>query len=263
MQSLSFMPGGSRYHLYRQASNHPRFHEMRDFEFYYHACFKHNTSYTTGEGTVFGFGGRSLGSHRVRSRREQQTVIDTSPIDGPYDSVGRDRLQQHITMTDHRSFVFLANCFVTEDQRSWTVYSLTPQLSQVAKKQIEEHALSLGFERNQFVFLSYKNCGEDPLPDLSPALGEVNEENENPDFPVGFGWGSKVETQKPDTNPIPLLGPVSNIDVPKLAGKIVTSRAIINPSAGNFHLRRQGATSATSATNRLSLASVGGIGWRR
>ncbi len=49
------------------------------------------------------------------------------------------------------------------DQTSFDVFSLTPELSPTAKRMIEEHAVSLGFKREEIVFLNYNSCKGDIL----------------------------------------------------------------------------------------------------
>lgn len=246
VDSLNYIPAANRYHFYRHASGHPRFREMREFELYYNLCLTQNTTYSVGDGTAFGFGGRALGSYTVRPRREQSSIID-KVRDGSL-----DRIEQFITLTDRRTFAFLANCWTGADQRSFDVYSLTPDLSPKTKRMIEDHAVSLGFNREEIVFLSYSNCGEDPLPDNHFGSTSSKMSAKYGDHLVD----NKIAWNKPTfPNPVSLSSAASQIG----SGKLITSRATINPIPGNTSMRRV----KNSADDKLSLATVGVGGWSR
>lgn len=265
VDSLSYIPVANRYHYYHHASNHPRFHDMREFELYYNLCLTQNTSFANGDGTAFGFGGRPLGSYITRPRLDQPGVIDTTPIndgDSPYDLHRRERVEQYITLTDHRTFAFLANCWTGADQRSFDVFSLTPELSPTTKRMIEEHAVSLGFKREEIVFLNYNSCKGDILSESVPS---------NIGGKYHGGWLNKKKSSSIGFNPISLTRPAPLPNFPSLLpnsgfssnGKVVMSRATINPSLGNNSLRKSSIGGIGGGISpKLSLAS-GANGWSR
>lgn len=154
------MSAGGKYHLYRSALSHPRFRQMTEFEFENEACYLMNKSVTAGSGATFGFGGRVLINydfHLVPGRGRQ----DPSSIEGiatfPPEARG-DVIRQRVSLTDFRTFAVILQCWEDDDQKSWDVFSLTPELDRQTQRRIEEHVEALGYKRENAVFLNYDNC---------------------------------------------------------------------------------------------------------
>lgn len=162
---LPYISGGSRYNLYRIASGHPQLANMREFEFNYESCLQTYVNTTTGIGLVYGFGVGIIGNFDVRYT-DQKGVFDFVPLPTPgIEDISR----QYVTLTDNKNFVFFSNCWMGSNQRGWTLMSLTPTLDTKTQRLIEDHAKSLGFDRNQFTFLRFNSCSAG-----SPVPGSIS-----------------------------------------------------------------------------------------
>lgn len=158
LDSLKYTVAGSKYHLYRLAFGHPDYQTLRDDDFYYNFCPRRNISTTKkmGELTIFE---RKLAAFDVRIPQKDD---DKSGI--YLESLSKNPLQrwdinrQHVTLTDNMTFAFLTICWTGADQRAWEVISADDKLDLQAKKRVMEHAESLGFRKENFVFLRPDSC---------------------------------------------------------------------------------------------------------
>lgn len=147
--------------MYLQAYPHPRYDKLREDEYYYDFCLRRNTSVEGGLGVFTGFGGRTLGIFDVRRRPDRPEIAYEA---FPRNLDTQDFARIYITLTDNKTFAFVEECWIGSNQRSWNVISNTPNLSERAVKMIENHAIELGFKKENFVFIRYDGCRrEDPV----------------------------------------------------------------------------------------------------
>ncbi|CAL8118004.1 unnamed protein product [Orchesella dallaii] len=154
---LPYLLGGSKYHLYHFIEydfNMP-LKEMSKYQFYYDACFRSYVNFSSSEAFIFGFNGQLSGRYLVNPTSEHG-VLDFVPA---VSTMGDEAKRHYVTLTDNKSFALFANCWLASDQRSWDVVSTEDSLSQETLKTIEEHLMSIGFDRNQFVFFNNDSCG--------------------------------------------------------------------------------------------------------
>jgi len=159
VDSLRYIPAGSKYHMYRSASSIPDYLYLSEKGFTENACYSRNTTTTQFDsvGSVFGFG-RVLRSVRVVTRPGIYFEgINRHPLTN---TVGFTNI---VTLTDNKSFAFLVVCWTGAalNEQTWAVVSNTPSLDAKTRKLIEEHAVSLGFKREHFVYLTYRRCFRD------------------------------------------------------------------------------------------------------
>ncbi|CAL8103870.1 unnamed protein product [Orchesella dallaii] len=129
--------------------------DARDVSFaavYYDACIK---LYINTNGIAFAKGFNGL------TRRYATTPLSGNP-DG-FSFIGVDRFKDvyggtlYTTLTDNKTFFFTAVCMVNGEM-SWGVESTSPTLPEETKKKIFDHAVSLGFNREDFTELKYDTC---------------------------------------------------------------------------------------------------------
>lgn len=202
MDTLNYIPAGSRYHMYRMASNHPRYAKMTESDLINGMCYRRNTSTTTGRGDAIGFG-RLLASFDVVTIPEEPWVYLEAIPRAPLPRW--DTLKQSVTLTDGKSFAFILNCWTGSNQRAWDVHSISPQLNPGTRRLIEDHAASLGFRRENMIFLRYDSCRKhNPLHSWAD-----HDDHQNERRPGGRGtWvegkrprsgGRRVQSRRPST----------------------------------------------------------------
>ncbi|CAL8118012.1 unnamed protein product [Orchesella dallaii] len=155
---LPYLLAGSKYHLYRFIKYHHNvpLKEVQEYQFYYDSCFRSYANVSTGEAVIFGFNGEMSSRYLIKPTTEHG-VLDFVPTAS---NIGEEISRHHITLTDNKSFALFANCWMGPHQRSWDLISTEDSLSPETKKMIEEHLMSLGFDRKQFVFFNNNSCGK-------------------------------------------------------------------------------------------------------
>ncbi|CAL8149397.1 unnamed protein product [Orchesella dallaii] len=119
---------------------------------YYDACLKW---YMHGNGTSFskGFNGltREYARKPVRGNPDAFTFV---AVGGDQDVYAGNL---YTTLTDNKTFIFTAVC-MKNGGMAWGVGSTTPTLTEKTKKIVRDHALSLGFNREDFTEINYDKC---------------------------------------------------------------------------------------------------------
>ncbi|KAJ6637320.1 hypothetical protein Bhyg_10050 [Pseudolycoriella hygida] len=123
--NVKYFGGGSEYNMYGVAALHPTFGKMRPFEFYYNSCFGANLNFTSGIGSLYGFGDL-LGDFELRPGN---AVTEPGAI--YFVKIGQPKLtiRHQVTLTDYKSFVFFSNCWKESNQRAWGVGTFERNLS--------------------------------------------------------------------------------------------------------------------------------------
>lgn len=150
-----YIPAGNKYHFYRIASTRPDYAEMRYDFFYYNFCYKRNSSTTQTTSQSIAFGQVSA-EYDVRVPRDNPEVYMEVVPRNPQNR--NDILREYVTLTDNKSFVFVTLCWTGVDQRAWLVFSSKPTLDPVSEHLILEHAVSLGFKKENALFIRYHSC---------------------------------------------------------------------------------------------------------
>lgn len=175
---LTYIVAGSKFNLFALSADYPQFRVMRDFEFYYEACLQNYLNLTSGIGLIYGFGDGIIRNFDVRPRNNllETGIIDFISLPTP----GLQNVIRHtITLTDNKSFIFFDNCLTGTDQRAWLVLSNKPVLDKDTQGLIEQHATSLGFNRDNFIFLRRDSCKvKSPVPGGAPLPKETGRRNE-------------------------------------------------------------------------------------
>ncbi|CAL8116503.1 unnamed protein product [Orchesella dallaii] len=149
-----YFPVGSTNSLYRVALNVLQ-KEARDVGFatvYYDACLKW---YMYDNGTVV-----STGFNGLRKEYKTKTLED-NPDAFTFVGEGGDKDfysgTLYTTLTDNKSFFFATIC-LKNGEMAWGVASTTPTLTEETKKKVFDHAVSLGFNKEDFTELKYDTC---------------------------------------------------------------------------------------------------------
>lgn len=150
---------GSKYDLYQAASGHPNFDLIRESEFYYFACFELVKVKMGAESTVINsFGGKAqikLTNPEINDIGDFE--IDIKPL--PRSGVKKQRIHHYITLTDSDKYVVNYNCF-NGKIRGFTVLSTEALLDVGKMKRIDEHVITLGFRREDIIWLRRDACGK-------------------------------------------------------------------------------------------------------
>ncbi|CAL8149406.1 unnamed protein product [Orchesella dallaii] len=149
-----YYPVMSTVHLYRAAvdvlQKDPK--DVRLSTVYYDACLKW---YLHDNGTSFAKGFNGL------TREFARTTLEDNPDGFTYVGVGGDRDffagTLYTTLTDNKTFFFAATC-MKNGGMAWGVGSTTPTLTEETKKIVLDHAVSLGFNKEDFTELKYDTC---------------------------------------------------------------------------------------------------------
>lgn len=151
---MKYFGGGSTYNMYSIAALSNRFPSMREFEFYYNSCFERNVNSSSGMASIYGFGDY-LGDFGVRP-----SDPDTDPTILNFSKTGKPKLtvRHQVTLTDYKSFIFFVNCWEESNKQAWSFLTFKPNADKETVKKVEAHALKLGFQRKNFVFLRYETC---------------------------------------------------------------------------------------------------------
>lgn len=160
MDSLTYIPGGCKYELFRIASFHPRYPTITDDEFYYDFCVRRNISSATRQARLTGFGRTliDLNLRRIPNRPEVYfDLIPDNPLSPQY------YLRAHVVLTDNKTFALLVVCWNYEDVSTWLVVSKTPRLEAKTRKLVEDHVGALGFKKEYFIFHRYDACNKSTL----------------------------------------------------------------------------------------------------
>lgn len=164
--------------MYVVISGHEKFQEIRDTDFFYDSCIKiENFNSTAGTLTLPSFGGQawaSLDNLRFSSHGE----FDWNLVPYPRPGLKPVDVHHYITLTDNESFIFMHNC-LGGTERGFSVASTNPVLEPQTMKQIEQHALSLGFRSEHMVFWRRETCGEEEESDNDEEEEGDNEEEES------------------------------------------------------------------------------------
>lgn len=158
MNTLRFKSAGSKYDAYRTASTHPSYAALSEEEFRHRFCRSLVRTLKNNRGECLTYGlGTLLGEFdlRVTSSPSRYAIWEFTPRP-PLDS--SDILWQRVTATDGKTWAFYTGCYSGSDQKQWVVASNTQHLSLDARRDIIDHAISLGFKRENFVFLDYDKC---------------------------------------------------------------------------------------------------------
>ncbi|CAL8116515.1 unnamed protein product [Orchesella dallaii] len=149
-----YFPVMSTNSLYRVSLNVLQ-KEAKDVGFatvYYDACLKWDMY---DNGTIF-----STGFNGLRKEYKTKTLMDNPDAftfvgEGGYKDFYSGTL--YTTLTDNKSFFFATVC-MNNREMSWGVASTTPTLTEETKKKIFDHAVSLGFNKEDFTELKYGTC---------------------------------------------------------------------------------------------------------
>ncbi|CAL8116509.1 unnamed protein product [Orchesella dallaii] len=149
-----YFPVMSTDSLYRASLNVLQ-KEARDVSFatvYYDACIKW---YINNNDTSL-----STGFNGLRKEYKTETLMD-NPDAFTFVGVGGDKDfysgTLYTTLTDNKSFYFTAIC-MQNGEMVWAVGSTTPTLTEETKKKVFDHAVSLGFHKEDFTELKYDTC---------------------------------------------------------------------------------------------------------
>lgn len=203
------MPAGSKYHFYRLASVHHLYPELTEKDFEKEFCVTREGSSFEGRGrsTVYGLG-RILADFDVEIREGPAgTRYFDFAMRPPLDM---EVIRGMVTLSDGESFIFMTGCWTGSDQKFWDVISLVPRLSYRARRQIVEHAIQLGFRREDFVFLDYDTCWQ-----------------ENPFLAMRFGQGSGRRGADRFISPV---RPITSLkEMAELEERIINTNSKIEP----------------------------------
>ncbi|CAL8103876.1 unnamed protein product [Orchesella dallaii] len=149
-----YYPAMSTGNLYRLAvdllQKDPK--DIRLSTVYYDACIKWYVN-VNGTSTVKGF--------NVLTKEYARTPLKDNPDAFTY--VGLGGIQDvssgtlYTTLTDNKTFFFVATC-MKNGEMTWGVGSTTPTLTEETKKIVLDHAMSLGFNTEDFTELKYDTC---------------------------------------------------------------------------------------------------------
>ncbi|CAL8116401.1 unnamed protein product [Orchesella dallaii] len=149
-----YFPAMSTDNLYRASLNVLQ-KEARDVSFatvYYDACLKW---YIFDNGTTV-----ATGFNGLRTEYKTKPLKD-NPDAFTFVGVGVDKDfysgTLYTTLTDNKSFFFGAIC-MKNGEMAWGVGSTTPTLTEETKKIVFDHAVSLGFNKEDFTELKYDTC---------------------------------------------------------------------------------------------------------
>ncbi|CAL8149394.1 unnamed protein product, partial [Orchesella dallaii] len=119
---------------------------------YSDACIKWYR-YDNGTSFLKGFNGLT--------REFARTPLKDNPDGFTFMGVGGDQDVStgtlYVTLTDNKTFLFTAVC-MKNGGMTWGVGSPTPTLTEETKKVVLDHAMSLGFNREDFIELKYDTC---------------------------------------------------------------------------------------------------------
>ncbi|CAL8116523.1 unnamed protein product [Orchesella dallaii] len=149
-----YFPVMSANSLYRASLNVLQ-KEARNIGFanvYYDACLKW---YIFDNGTAV-----STGFNGLRTEYKTKTLKD-NPDAIEFVGVGEDKDvyagTAYRTLTDNKTFLFGAIC-MKNGEMAWGVGSTTPTLTEETRKIVFDHAVSLGFNTEDFTELKYDTC---------------------------------------------------------------------------------------------------------
>lgn len=130
---------------------------MREFEFYYYSCFElTDLNIKGGSATINTFGGEAYAKlSGMRFKAPGDFELDIAPLPTPGLKV--QVIRHFITLTDNEKFVFYCNCFDEKD-RGFSVLSTKPELDKDTMNKIDQHAISLGFRKENIIWLRRENC---------------------------------------------------------------------------------------------------------
>ncbi|ODM91525.1 hypothetical protein Ocin01_15154 [Orchesella cincta] len=144
-----YYPLASRLDLYRCVHDllETDYENIREFAVYYESCLEWTIN---SDGfTLMGYNGR------IRHLKTTTVAQGTSDFTSEWSQgmIGR----VYSTLTDNKTFIFSAACFA-DNQMTWNVFSTTKTLSKATKRQIYEHAKSLGYNPEYFTEIRYETC---------------------------------------------------------------------------------------------------------
>ncbi|ODM91050.1 hypothetical protein Ocin01_15635 [Orchesella cincta] len=151
---LPYVLAGSKYHMYRFVKYHHKvpLKEVSEYKFYYESCFRSYANVSAGHARIHGFNGELTAPYLLKPTSEKG-VLEFVPTE-----IDNEVARHYLTLTDNKTYALFANCWLGPDQRSWVLVSTEESLSQGTLQMIEDHLVSLGFERQQFIFFNHCAC---------------------------------------------------------------------------------------------------------